>query len=208
MRYFLKFVAVAVGLFCITLSAQAVKVRQATAVASTEGSWFSAQKNSTSTLDYSAKVYLLGKATTISLRFYCDTTESKDVHGALGFDLKLSDISQLTPFDFDAFEGPDAATRGKKLLRTMLYREGKLVQTLDLDPSGFIPSTGAFAFGVSAITAAPKSDPKALLQALANGADILLISVTDNANPKLKLEFPVSVTGKGEEFKKLLDGVK
>lgn len=205
-----KLLAAALSLTLLGLSipAQAAKVRQAVAVASTAGAWQSAQDGSMRQLDYSAKVFLLGKASTIQLAFYCDNTETKDVHGTLGFDLYLNDIATLKPFDFDAFEGPDASTGGKKLLRTTLYKGGKVIQTLDFSPSGSIPDQGAFAFGVSAITAEAKTDQKALLRALESGADILMISITDPGNPKLKLEFPVSVTGKESEFKTLLSDVK
>ena len=205
-----KFLFAALGLMLVGLSAHshAMKVRQATAVASTEGGWSGSQSQNARRLDYSAKVFLLGKASQITLSFYVDTTETQQEHGALGFDLTLRDIANLKAFNFDAFEGPDATAGGKKLLRTTLYKAGKVEQTLDLSPSGSIPELGAFAFGVAAITAEPSSDPKTLLRALERGGDILMISITDPGNPKLKLEFPVSVTGKEADFKTLLSDVK
>ena len=110
--------------------------------------------------------------------------------------------------DFEAFEGPDAVSPEKKLLRTTRYRQGNVLQTLDFSPSGFTPTPGSSGFGVSQLTADAKSAQKSLLRALENGADILMIHITDYRNPELKLEFPVSVTGKGPEFKTLLQGVK
>lgn len=208
MRTFLSVLAVALSVSCLSLPVQAARLRQEIAVATTKGAWQSSESANAQRLEYIAKVFLLSKANKIALSFYCDTTETKNEHGALGFDLHISDLAPLAAFDFNAFEGPDATTAGKKLLRTTLYRQGKVVQTLDFSPSGFITAPGSFDFGVSAITAEPKSDAKALLQALAEGADILMISVTDSADPKLKLEFPVAVSGKGELFQTLLKGVK
>lgn len=206
MRIFLKHLALALSVYCLSVPVYAARPRQELAVATTKGAWQASASASAQKLEYVAKVFLLDKANTIALDFYCDTTETKNEHGALGFDLHIGDIAVLKPFDFDAFEGPDASTAEKKLLRTTLYSQGKVVQTLEFSPSGFITAPGSFDFGVSAVTAEANSDAKALLRALANGADILMISVTDPNDATRKLEFPVSVTGKGEQFKTLLKG--
>ena len=66
------------SLLCLSMPSQAVKARQATAVASTAGAWRSSQKENAHQFDYTAKVYLLGKATTITLAFFCDSAEGKD----------------------------------------------------------------------------------------------------------------------------------
>ena len=100
--------------FCASTPLQAEKLREAQAVGATKLVWTSAQHESSHHLGYSAKALLLGKAIPIELSFYSDTTDSKDVHGTLGFNLYLGKIGQLKLLEFEAFEGLDAVSAEKK----------------------------------------------------------------------------------------------
>jgi len=159
-------------------------------------------------LQYSATAPLLGKPTSVSLKFYCDTTRTKTETGALGFDLVIAKVADLAPFGFDAFEGPDAPAGKRKLLRATVTRPGKPPLVLDLAPAGWSPDGPNFAFGVAAPSGQAGSSARTLLRALAEGADTLSISITDAKNPKLKLEINVPVADRAADFKSLIAGLK
>ncbi|TAG44905.1 MAG: hypothetical protein EAZ30_16645 [Betaproteobacteria bacterium] len=159
-------------------------------------------------LSYDATVPVLGKPTRVTVSFYCDTFTSKMVHGALGFDLFVDKVAALKPFRFDDFEGPDALSNGKKLMRVSIIRPGKPTYTVNVNPSGSTPAEGNFVFGVMEVSKLAKSTPRTMLQMLADGAERFEITITDTKNPKLKLEIVVPVAGKEADFKTLMTGLK
>jgi hypothetical protein len=175
----------------------------------TAGTWVAERAdNGGRTLSYNATVPLLGKPTRITVSFNCDPFTSKMVHGTLGFDLYVGNVAALKPFRFDDFEGPDALTNGRKLMRVGITRTDKPLHTVDLMPSGSTPAEGNFVFGVMEVSKLAKSTPRSILQMLAEGAERFEITITDPKNPKLKLEISVPVAGKQAEFKTLLKELK
>lgn len=158
-------------------------------------------------LNYIATVSLLGKQIPIGLTFRCDLTETEFEHGTLGFDLYIKNVEPLESFHFEDFEGPDAAASGRKLLHVAVLRKGSPPLNFDFAPSGSIPSERNFYFGIADVTTA-RSPEKELLQALANGAETLELSITDSRDPKVKLEVTVPVYGKEKDFKAMLEGLK
>jgi hypothetical protein len=69
--------------------------------------------------------------------------------GAVTWTLKLAPKAALAGFDFDAFEGPDAATGDRALARLEL--DGGVLRTgFDTRVDGFVPGADAFAFAFAA----------------------------------------------------------
>lgn len=159
-------------------------------------------------LDYRASTPLLGKPTPVRLKFFCDITHTRTESGALGFDLVVEQIAALAPFNFDAFEGPDAPAGERKLVRVTVARTGKPPLLIDTRAAGWSPDGPNFAFGVSAETWRASSDAKTLLRALADGADTMRIVIADAKNPKVKLDIKLDVAQHADDFKALLAGVK
>ncbi len=116
--------------------------------------------------------------------------------------------AKLQPFNFTAFEGPDAPAASKKLLQVTVMQSGKPVLSMSSEVYGSTLDANQFAFMMSDLTRASKSTSKSILRKLSEGADMLQLTVTDYKNPKLKLEFSVPVAGKQAAFKTLLAGVK
>ena len=167
----------------------------------------SRSENGTRYLTYSATATIMGMATPISVRFFCDPAPSKnDVHGTVGFDFYLSGVARLKPFNFSDFEGPDART-GKLMLVTV-NRKGKPPLTYSLAPSGGTPHESNFVFGIADESRVVKSDAKSILKALSDDGESMEITITDSRNRKLKIELTVPVADKQAEFKALLAGLK
>ena len=176
----------------------------------TEGKWsVPAKHNDTQrALTWSATAPLLGKATAYSVNFFCDPITTRQASGALGFDLTVADAVKLKPFDFEAFEGPDATAGGKKLLQASIERSGKPALTFRTAVSGGSTDGSNFAFSATDLSREANSTAKSILRALGDGAQVLKITITDSRNAKLKLEFNVPVAGKEADFKALLAGLK
>lgn len=164
--------------------------------------------NGTRYLAYSAHATVLGKQVPQTVTFFCNPVNTQTEKGALGIDVQFNQVAALKPFPFDAFEGPDATTHGKKLLRLTLTRPDKPDTRVDLDANGWTPDHNQFSFGIAAESQAPKSTEKAVLQALATDAETLQITITHPRNPKIKLEVQVPMAGQRGEFKALLAGLK
>ncbi|HEX4326137.1 MAG TPA: hypothetical protein VH105_04920 [Burkholderiales bacterium] len=160
------------------------------------------------TLRYSATATLLGKPTAVSLKFYCDTTRTKSETGATGFDLVIDKIATLAPFDFEAFEGPDAPAARRNLMKITVTRAGKPPLVINTSAAGWSPDGPNFAFGIAGESYKAASPARTLLRAIAEGADTLGISVTDAKNPKVKLELSIPVGQKTADFKALLADLK
>lgn len=169
--------------------------------------WESSVENGTRYLRYSASVTLLGKPARIKAIFYCNPTRGRNENGALGFDLQIAKVSALSPFSFQDFEGPDAAVPGKPM-RVTIARAGQPDLVFDLAPNGSSPEGDDFMFGFAEVSHQTTSEPKAILKALARGADIFRATITDPRKPELKLDIAVPVTGKAAAFEALLAGVK
>jgi hypothetical protein len=158
-------------------------------------------------LNFSSTTSLLGKNTPFTVSFFCDPTVSKDSAGALGLEIILNN-AKLQPFNFAAFEGPDAPAASKKLLQVTVMQQGKPVLSMSSEVYGSTLEANQFAFMMSDLTRASKSTSKSILRKLSEDADTLQLSITDHKNPKLKLEFSVPLAGKQAAFKALLAGVK
>jgi hypothetical protein len=158
-------------------------------------------------LNFSSATSLLGKNTAFTVSFFCDPTVSKDSAGALGLEIVLNN-AKLQPFNFAAFEGPDAPAASKKLLQVTVMQQGKPVLSMSSEVYGSTLEANQFAFMMSDLTRASKSTSKSILRKLSENADTLQLSITDHKNPKLKLEFSVPLAGKQAAFKALLAGVK
>jgi hypothetical protein len=169
--------------------------------------WESSLSKSARQLTYSSTVALLGRPTTIRIGFFCDPTQTRTEHGALGFDLYVSNASALAPFAFDDFEGPDAPALKKPGLRVVVTRPGKPPLSFSVAPSGWYPGDGSFAFGVSAVSNLAGSQPRKLLTTLAEGAERLQITIADLRDPHLVLAVAVPVAGKQTQFSALLAGL-
>lgn len=159
-------------------------------------------------LSYSATATLLGKPTPVSMKFFCDITRTQSETGALGFDLIIDKIATLAPFDFEPFEGPDAPAAKRNLMKITITRPGKPPLVVNTSAAGWSPDGPNFAFGISDESYRANTTSRTLLRALADGADILAISITDSKNPKIKLELSVPVGQKTADFKALLAGLK
>jgi hypothetical protein len=158
-------------------------------------------------LNFSSTTSLLGKNTPFTVSFFCDPTVSKDSAGALGLEIVFNN-AKLQPFNFTAFEGPDAPAASKKLLQVTVMQQGKPLLSVSSEVYGSTLEANQFAFMMSDLTRASKSTSKSILRKLSEDADMLQLTVTDYKNPKLKLEFSVPVAGKQAAFKTLLAGVK
>lgn len=165
-------------------------------------------ENGTRYLSYHASAPQLGKPTPFMVNFFCYPFSTKTENGMLGIEIYVDNVASLKPFKFDDFDGPDAATNGKKLLRITVNRPGKPPSVADTMLSGWTPGPKNFAFGTSAESQRATSTEKTVLQALAADAESLQLTITDPRNPKLKLEFSVPITEKRGEFKALLAGLK
>ena len=158
-------------------------------------------------LDYVATVPILGHQIPIGLSFRCDLTETKDIHGTVGFDLYIRNTKPLKAFHFEDFEGPDAVTFDRKLMKVTVLRTQKPSVDFEFSPSGGVPSDGYFFFGISDVSTA-KSKEKELLKNLASGADKARITITDSRDSAVKIELEVPLSGRESDFKALLKGLK
>jgi len=173
------------------------------------GRWDPVQldKNSgTRHLTYSGTLSLLGKPVPVQLRFFCNPLVSKNENGALGFDFTVNEVAKLAPFRFADFEGPDA--RPGERLRLTLTRAGKPPLSLRQIPSGSFTGDNQFAFSVSDLSRDARSPSRLLLQALADGGELLEIVVTDTRKADLRLELAVPVAGRQADFKAMLVNLK
>ncbi len=169
--------------------------------------WESKREQNTRILSLVTTATFGGKSTPVSLRFYSDPSPSKGgVHSTLGVDIEFTEINKLRPFDFEAFEGPDA-NPGEKMLLT-ITRSGKPASTFKLVPSGSSSAEGAFVFGFADKSRDAKSRSKTILTALGDNAESLKISITDARDAKLKLEIIIALADKQAEFAALLSGLK
>lgn len=173
---------------------------------SATGVWDSMRtENGTRTLGFQGTAHLLGKTVPITVRFFCNSESGKNVQGALGFDLQVAGVDQLTAFHFDDFEGPDALTHGKALLTVKVLRTNQAALSFTTSPSGFYADAHVFVFEVSAVTQQPKSKAKSVLLALADDkAESLRITIVDPRNSKLTLDLSIPVANQSGAFKTLL----
>nr|WP_295778320.1 hypothetical protein [Rhodoferax sp.] len=173
---------------------------------SVAGVWDSVQTaNGTRTLGFKGSANLLGKTVPMTLSFFYNAESGKNMQGALGFDLEVSDVDKLAAFHFDDFEGPDALTIGKNLLTAKVLRAGQSPLTFSASPSGSYARSNVFMFEVSAVTRQPKSAAKSILKALADDkAESLSITIVDPRNAKLTLDFSLPVADKRSAFKALM----
>ena len=161
--------------------------------------------NGARTLGFKGTASLLGKTVPMTLRFFYSAESGKNVQGALGFDLEVSDVDKLAAFHFDDFEGPDALTIGKNRLTAKVLRTGQAPLSFSASPSGSYARSNVFMFEVSAVTRQPKSPAKSILKALTDDkAESLVITIVDTHNTKLLLEFLVPVADKRGAFKALM----
>ncbi len=195
--------------FVVTLFAALSIISAANPTPAPQGKWVAERTDlGQRSLSYNATVPLLGKSTRVTVSFNCDPLASKQINGTLGFDVYVDNVAALKPFRFADFEGPDATTNGRKLMRVAIARPGKPLYTVDLMPSGSTPAEGSFVFGTAEVSKLAKSPQRNLLQLLAEGAERFDITVTDPKNPKLKLEISIPVADKQAEFKTLISGLK
>jgi hypothetical protein len=195
--------------FVVTVFAALSTISAANPTPAPQGKWVAERSDQGQrSLSYNATVPLLGKPTRVTVSFNCDPLVSKQINGTLGFDVYVDNVAALKPFRFSDFEGPDATTNGRKLMRVAITRPGKPLYTVDLMPSGSTPAEGSFVLGTAEVSKLTKSPQRTLLQMLAEGAERFDITVTDPKNPKLKLEISVPVADKQAEFKTLISALK
>jgi hypothetical protein len=201
----LKLAGLRAGLLTLCASVAMMAVAQTTPTPKWETSKLD---NGARHLSYYANAPQLGKPTPFMVNFFCYPLSTKTEKGMLGIEIYVDNVASLKPFKFDDFDGPDAATNGKKLLRIAVNRPGKPAYVVDSMLSGWTPGPKNFAFGIAEESRRAKSVEKTVLQALAEDAESLQLTVTDPRNPKLKLEFRVPIAEKRAEFKTLLTGLK
>ena len=173
-----------------------------------DGKWLaSTLPNGTRLLSYTSPAALLGKPSTVNVGFFCSPVSTKTERGMLGIELTIQGVAALKRFQFDAFEGPDAITHGRKLMRLAVKRPGKPDWVVDLSPNGWTPDTDRFTFGIAQESRRARSTEKALLQALAEDADALHLTVTDAVDRTLQVNVTVPVSGRHSDFKALLAGL-
>lgn len=171
--------------------------------------WSASQQGSTRMLNWNGVVSLLDQQTRISLRFSADPTHTRELTGAVGFDLYLpDDVAALAPFNFDDFDGPDAPAAEHDWVQITVERKDQQDLVLHTSASGWTPDGNNFAFGVNALSYEKDSVPRNLLVALAAGAERVRISITDPQVTTRKLEFVLDVTGQQAAFAELLTDLR
>lgn len=177
------------------------------AQAEAPGTWKSSTRLSQNLLVYAATPTLLGIPTPVSVEFRCDPTWDKNSAGTLGFDISLKNPARLKGFPFNDFEGPDA--QASAVVQAVVTRKAKPPLTLKMNGGGWYSEEKTFVFGVSEVSKKSQSTPKTLLRALADeGAESLLITISDPRNPKLRFEFSLPVADQQAAFANLLTGLK
>lgn len=175
--------------------------------AETTGTWESANRNGQRRLTYAANATLLGQATPFTVLFQCDPLSTKDVHGTLGFDITLRNVSKLKAFPFADFEGPDATVA--PVVQATVTGKGPSSRTFRTRAAGWFSDESSYCFGVSELSETSRSVPKSILQALGeDGVENLRITISDPRNAKLTLEIVIPVSGRQKDFKTLLAGLK
>lgn len=181
----------------------------AAAQAPSEATWRATQEpNGTRYLTFSATASVLGKPVAHQVTFFCNPHSTRTEKGMLGIEVRFNQVSVLKAFPFDAFEGPDASTHGKKLLRLTLIRPGQPDAHWNTDVNGWTPDTHQFTFGTAADSQVPRSIERTVLQALAHDADSLRITITHPREPGTTLAVQVPVAARRGDFKALLEGLK
>ena len=163
--------------------------------------------NGAQSLEYATTVTFKGKATPDAVKFYCSPKSDKTSRGALGLDISVTSAKTLAPFNFDDFEGPDAAANGKKLVKATIVRAGK-PQVFTFSQSGSYATAETFAFGVANDSRLARSPARSLLEALGEPADSLHIVITNPRKAKQQLELSVPLSGRQAQFKALLVGLR
>lgn len=147
----------------------------------------------------------MGKSVPVELQFFCSFENTKMLHGAIGFDMRVSGVATLAPFSFDDFEGPDAPTTEKSLMRVSVNRTGQPALAYQASPSGSYVADGVFVFEVSEMTQKPSSIAKSVVKALADDkAESLNIVITDPKDAKRSIDLTVAVADKRGDFKALM----
>jgi hypothetical protein len=122
----------------------------------------------------------------VRFRFLCSSNDGPDVTGVLSIELEIPRYAQLKSiFDFDPFEGPDAAAGANTLLQGTGARSkssGRFTASGSAIEHG---ATDYFALDVAASRREPGALRKlaAVLRPLMNGAGALVWN-QDNAKPK------------------------
>ncbi len=119
---FSKLMAVRAGVATVLVSATLLCSAQTAPAAKWQASGLD---NSTRYLSYSATGPLLCIPTGFVVYFFCCRLSTRTEKGMLGIQVHVENVAALKPFQFDAFEGPDATTNGKKLLRIAVNRPGQ-----------------------------------------------------------------------------------
>jgi len=193
---------------CVLLATAALFVPASrSSGAETAGTWESANRTGQRRLTYSSSATLLGQAAPVTVLFQCDPLSTKDIHGTLGFDITIGNVSKLKAFPFVDFEGPDATVA--PVVEATVTGKGKSARTFRTQAGGWYPDASSYCFGVSELSGTSRSVPKSILQALGEeGIDSLRITLSDPRNAKLKLEILIPVAGRQKDFKALLAGLK
>ena len=170
------------------------------------GTWSTVQNDhGARTLSFKGTANLMGKPVPVELQFFCSYENTKMLHGAIGFDMRVNGVEKLAPFSFDDFEGPDAPTIGKSLMQIAINRTGQTALTYQASPSGSYVENGVFMFEVSEMTQKPSSIAKSVVKALADDkAESLHIVITDPKDAKRTLDLTISMADKRGDFKALL----
>jgi hypothetical protein len=135
-------------------------------LANASGAWKSASLDGgTRNLAYQSSADLLGKSTPVTVIFFCNPSTSKVARGTLGIEVQIGNVTELKAFRFQDFEGPDALTNGKRLLRVVAERANAPALSFDSLVSGWIPDDKKFSFGIASESRLTKSNERMLLHA-------------------------------------------
>lgn len=169
-------------------------------------SWEDGKSYNRSVLTYSGRASLLGRMTEVVVTFNCDTTAEKDIRGTLGLDIGIKGTDFLAEFPFSDFEGPDAEF--SPLVQAVITRTGEAPFEVSTQASGWFSDESTFTFGFSEVSKKAKSPPRGLLEALAaTGAETLRLVISDPRPSGKSLTLDISVAGREEAFRKLLEGL-
>ncbi len=160
------------------------------------------------TLVYSWSATVLGKESSLHAAFYCSSEKTKTETGAIGFEIEIPHPDALSTFHFADFEGPDTPARKRQLLTAAIVRANGTQQRLLASPTGWYSVREGFVFEVSDVFDRKGSTARRALEELATDAAALTIVIADYQASTTRIELTIPMTGKSEDFRWLLNGLK
>ena len=193
--------------FCASVGASAQAGSTITAKPAA-GEWKFSQHGTNRQLDFEAAPSAPGKRAMFSVRFIADPHSDKQSTGVVGVEIYFNDLAPYQGFDFNSFEGPDAPASAKKLVKFTINAKGKAPLEMRFTAAGWYPQGETFAFGMVEVSGKAGSPQKALIRALAAGAETLQVTIVDFRDARRSIELLLPVTGQGADFARLLEGMR